>query len=410
MVFSSVPLFLDPPNWQQHPNQQQVLQGSASGGNHDHQNHQHHLIQPPQIPQQPCQSQVGIGGGAGGGPGAPPIRPNSMAERARLAKIPPPEAPLKCPRCDSSNTKFCYFNNYSLSQPRHFCKACRRYWTRGGALRNVPVGGGCRRNKRSSSKSSGGGGGSGSSSSKSTLSSPTGMVGGERIPLHMDLVSTSGLGPSTISGIPSAGGGTGMSSFMASLQNIAQLGMGNLGLSFGGTLSAPPHHLGGLGGLSGGAGGVGSEHHQLDFPQLNPNSNNPQVQFPNFLGGFEIPGSSAGGAGLYTSSFQNDHQGMDGDEQHHHDHDHDHDQANNSLPKSCSSTMISQLAPVKSEEDGQRLNPAKQFMGMSSSDHNATGHQFWGGGNNTIGNNSAAGTNMWTDLSGLNSSSTSHLL
>ena len=57
------------------------------------------------------------------------------------------EAP-KCPRCDSSNTKFCYYNNYSLSQPRHFCKACKRYWTRGGTLRNVPVGGGCRRNKR----------------------------------------------------------------------------------------------------------------------------------------------------------------------------------------------------------------------------------------------------------------------
>ncbi|XP_068656700.1 dof zinc finger protein DOF1.4-like [Aristolochia californica] len=58
------------------------------------------------------------------------------------------QQPLKCPRCDSSNTKFCYYNNYSLSQPRHFCKACKRYWTRGGTLRNVPVGGGCRKNKR----------------------------------------------------------------------------------------------------------------------------------------------------------------------------------------------------------------------------------------------------------------------
>ncbi|XP_071709454.1 dof zinc finger protein DOF1.4-like [Rutidosis leptorrhynchoides] len=55
---------------------------------------------------------------------------------------------LKCPRCESLNTKFCYYNNYSLSQPRHFCKSCKRYWTRGGTLRNVPVGGGCRRNKR----------------------------------------------------------------------------------------------------------------------------------------------------------------------------------------------------------------------------------------------------------------------
>nr|XP_043606947.1 dof zinc finger protein DOF5.4 [Erigeron canadensis] len=56
---------------------------------------------------------------------------------------------LKCPRCESLNTKFCYYNNYNLSQPRHFCKNCRRYWTKGGVLRNVPVGGGCRKAKRS---------------------------------------------------------------------------------------------------------------------------------------------------------------------------------------------------------------------------------------------------------------------
>ncbi|KAK1375958.1 Dof-type domain-containing protein [Heracleum sosnowskyi] len=60
---------------------------------------------------------------------------------------------LKCPRCDSSNTKFCYYNNYNLSQPRHYCKNCRRYWTKGGTLRNIPVGGGSRKNtKRMSSK------------------------------------------------------------------------------------------------------------------------------------------------------------------------------------------------------------------------------------------------------------------
>ncbi|XP_076958981.1 dof zinc finger protein DOF1.2-like [Bidens hawaiensis] len=56
-----------------------------------------------------------------------------------------------CPRCASSNTKFCYYNNYSLSQPRYFCKGCRRYWTKGGSVRNVPVGGGCRKNRRSRS-------------------------------------------------------------------------------------------------------------------------------------------------------------------------------------------------------------------------------------------------------------------
>jgi hypothetical protein len=55
---------------------------------------------------------------------------------------------IKCPRCDSPNTKFCYYNNYSLSQPRHFCKTCRRYWTNGGSLRNVPIGGGCRKKQK----------------------------------------------------------------------------------------------------------------------------------------------------------------------------------------------------------------------------------------------------------------------
>ncbi|XP_071692121.1 uncharacterized protein [Rutidosis leptorrhynchoides] len=60
---------------------------------------------------------------------------------------------LKCPRCDSTHTKFCYYNNYSLTQPRYFCKTCRRYWTKGGTLRNIPVGGGCKKNKKVSSSS-----------------------------------------------------------------------------------------------------------------------------------------------------------------------------------------------------------------------------------------------------------------
>ncbi|TVU05415.1 hypothetical protein EJB05_48576, partial [Eragrostis curvula] len=56
-----------------------------------------------------------------------------------------------CPRCESRDTKFCYYNNYNTSQPRHFCKGCRRYWTKGGTLRNVPVGGGTRKKPSSSS-------------------------------------------------------------------------------------------------------------------------------------------------------------------------------------------------------------------------------------------------------------------
>ncbi|QCD81405.1 hypothetical protein DEO72_LG2g1730 [Vigna unguiculata] len=58
-----------------------------------------------------------------------------------------PDKVLQCPRCNSLETKFCYFNNYNVNQPRHFCKNCQRYWTAGGAIRNVPVGAGKRKNK-----------------------------------------------------------------------------------------------------------------------------------------------------------------------------------------------------------------------------------------------------------------------
>ncbi|GJM89055.1 hypothetical protein PR202_ga05651 [Eleusine coracana subsp. coracana] len=64
--------------------------------------------------------------------------------RARAAAA---EARLPCPRCRSQDTKFCYFNNYNVKQPRHFCRACHRYWTAGGAIRNVPVGSGRRKNR-----------------------------------------------------------------------------------------------------------------------------------------------------------------------------------------------------------------------------------------------------------------------
>ncbi|XP_052196922.1 dof zinc finger protein DOF5.7-like [Diospyros lotus] len=91
-------------------------------------------------------------------PAKPAAKDESQSSGSRkTASARPPEQALKCPRCDSPNTKFCYYNNYSLTQPRHFCKTCRRYWTKGGALRNVPIGGGCRKSKKmkSSSKVSG---------------------------------------------------------------------------------------------------------------------------------------------------------------------------------------------------------------------------------------------------------------
>ncbi|XVF58287.1 hypothetical protein PTKIN_Ptkin07bG0052900 [Pterospermum kingtungense] len=62
-----------------------------------------------------------------------------------------PDKILPCPRCNSMDTKFCYYNNYNVNQPRHFCKNCQRYWTAGGTMRNVPVGAGRRKNKNSAS-------------------------------------------------------------------------------------------------------------------------------------------------------------------------------------------------------------------------------------------------------------------
>lgn len=76
------------------------------------------------------------------------------AVRRRRPESPDPELDSseprreRCPRCSSRDTKFCYYNNYNTSQPRHFCKSCRRYWTLGGSLRNVPVGGSSRKRLR----------------------------------------------------------------------------------------------------------------------------------------------------------------------------------------------------------------------------------------------------------------------
>ena len=38
------------------------------------------------------------------------------------AKLPRPEGTAICPRCNSDNTKFCYYNNYNIKQPRYLCK------------------------------------------------------------------------------------------------------------------------------------------------------------------------------------------------------------------------------------------------------------------------------------------------
>ncbi|XP_050215214.1 dof zinc finger protein DOF3.6-like [Mercurialis annua] len=326
MVFSSVPVYLDPPNWHQHqPNQQQSV-----------------TTENPHLPPLPPPHVSGGGGGSGVGS----IRPGSMSDRARLAKIPQPETALKCPRCDSTNTKFCYFNNYNLSQPRHFCKTCRRYWTRGGALRNVPVGGGCRRNKKSKSQSNNNSNSKPSSVSNTNSSSTSGINPSDhQIIAHLP--------PQSVHHLP----------FMTSLHHLAQFGVGNIGLNYGGNLGATN------------CGNNGSTETGLFH-----NNGSVVQQFPFF--------EPISANGLYPFH-QSDQSGVEASSS---------SIDNSRLIRSMtnSSSRVSESAPVKMEDSNSQqlgLNLSKSFLGISENSTN----QYWSG-------------NTWTDLSGLNSSSTGHLL
>ncbi len=56
-------------------------------------------------------------GGAGAGAGA---------TEGGKPKLPRPSGTVECPRCNSKDTKFCYYNNYNIKQPRYFCKVSSR--------------------------------------------------------------------------------------------------------------------------------------------------------------------------------------------------------------------------------------------------------------------------------------------
>ena len=47
------------------------------------------------------------------------------AKEEKRPKLPRPEGTCPCPRCASEDTKFCYYNNYNMKQPRYFCKVCQ---------------------------------------------------------------------------------------------------------------------------------------------------------------------------------------------------------------------------------------------------------------------------------------------
>jgi hypothetical protein len=184
MIFP--PAFLDSSSWNDNNNNNHNQQQQQQ---HAHGHHQHHQVaagcgggggggdgNSHELLQQQSMIPGTLADGGGGGGAVGPAKPMSMSERARLARIPLPEPGLKCPRCDSTNTKFCYFNNYSLSQPRHFCRACRRYWTRGGALRNVPVGGGYRRHAQRAKPKPASAAGSASAATTTAGSTPAGST------------------------------------------------------------------------------------------------------------------------------------------------------------------------------------------------------------------------------------------
>ncbi|CAL9134294.1 dof zinc finger protein DOF5.1-like isoform X1 [Musa acuminata AAA Group] len=339
MVFPSVPVFLDPPNW----NQQQAHQqgNSGRGGGEASQ------LPPGLAAPRPDGGMAGL------------MRPGSMADRARLAKIPQPEPGLKCPRCDSTNTKFCYFNNYSLSQPRHFCKTCRRYWTRGGALRNVPVGGGCRRNKRTKSTAGG------SSSKSSNTTTQTGA--------------SSSSSTATSSGVGGAIASTTLLAsqlpFMASLHPLPDFAATNFGVSFSGIqpVETLDYQLGGSGSSAPG-GGVGMENLRLQ-----------QMQQFSLIGGLDLPQPPAPAptpaSGLF--SFVGDGGGFIGGSS-----------TGQAQTKPTNSGLITQLASVKMDDSQQLLGFPRPYLGVSRND------QFWSGGG------SSSSTGGWmTDLSGFNSSS-----
>lgn len=288
--------------------------------------HQGSEGQNPQLPLLP-QPDHHAGGGAGS------IRPGSMSDRARLAKIPQPETALKCPRCESTNTKFCYFNNYNLSQPRHYCKTCRRYWTRGGALRNVPVGGGCRRNKKNKSSRH---------KSPAAAERQTGPNSDGAVPSAFTSEIIGHFPQQSDPQLP----------FMAPLQNLSRYAGGNVGLNFRDIqLQTDMGYQ--IGTSSGGSNTILSSG-VVDQWRLQ--------QFP-FLGGFESPAS------LYS---QLPSEGVEappplvGD---------------NELRTMTSSSRVSQLPPViKSEErhEGRNVSGLNWPGGIAWSDlsgvHSSTSH------------------------------------
>lgn len=329
MVFSSVPPYLDHHNW--HIQLQQSNHQEARVDGNENPN-----LQPPPPHPQP-------GGGGGGGSGEGSIRPGSMVDRARMAKLPMPEPGLNCPRCDSTNTKFCYFNNYSLTQPRHFCKTCRRYWTRGGALRNVPVGGGCRRNKRNN---------------KNRSSKSPSQAGPKSVSASPSRCSTETMASTHLTHPPSL-----QLPFMSSLGQYGGVG-GNISSNLGGF--QPQNEMGNFQLGSGSSTGN-------NFNNILSIGGVENWRLP-FLAGFEVPNNSTNLFHYQSeAAAEAPSSSMVGGEMR--------------LPNSGFDNT--QVDPPVKMEDNRSLNLSRQFLGASAE---TTNQQPWGG-------------NAWAEFSGVNSTS-----
>uniref|UniRef100_A0A0D3HF61 Dof zinc finger protein n=2 Tax=Oryza TaxID=4527 RepID=A0A0D3HF61_9ORYZ len=186
-------------------------------------------------------------GGIGGG-GVEAVNaaaaPRQGGRHAGHPPLPRPP-PRQCPRCGSANTKFCYYNNYSRTQPRYLCKACRRHWTEGGTLRDVPVGGG-----RKNSKRAAGGGKAGATAS--TAASAHVVAPAAAPPTSSsfpDLLRQMLMAPAT------AGGGGGYSIDLTAWQQMAafaappQAATGDVGGAVGAASTAAPDANCGGGGV-----------------------------------------------------------------------------------------------------------------------------------------------------------------
>lgn len=53
------------------------------------------------------------------------------------SKVKRPPGVQQCPRCNSKNTKFCYYNNYNVKQPRYYCRVSSRQHSSGVAAASM---------------------------------------------------------------------------------------------------------------------------------------------------------------------------------------------------------------------------------------------------------------------------------